>query len=49
MKKIIAVLLCATSAFAWPWSESGEKKQTAEDQARIKDSLQLEEADGVGL
>ncbi|OWU98745.1 MotA/TolQ/ExbB proton channel family protein [Fibrobacter sp. UWR2] len=42
MKKIIAVLLCATSAFAWPWS-SGEKKSTAEDQARIKDSLQMEE------
>ena len=43
MRKIIAVLLCATSAFAWPWSESGEKKQTAEDQARIKDSLQTVE------
>ena len=42
MKKIIAVLLCATSAFAWPWS-SGEKKPSAEDQARIKDSLQMEE------
>ena len=42
MKKIIAVLLCATSAFAWPWS-SGEKKPTADDQARIKDSLQMEE------
>ena len=41
MKKIIAVLLCATSAFAWPWS-SGEKKPSAEDQARIKDSLQME-------
>ena len=42
MKKIIAILLCATSAFAWPWS-SGEKKQSAEDQERIKDSLQTEE------
>ena len=43
MRKLIAVLLCATSAFAWPWSDSGEKKATPEDQARIKDSLQLEE------
>lgn len=42
MKKIIAVLLLATSAFAWPWS-NGDKKQSAEDQERIKDSLQLEE------
>ena len=42
MKKIIAVLLLASSAFAWPWS-SGEKKSNAEDQARIKDSLQMEE------
>lgn len=36
------LLLCASSAFAWPWS-NGDKKQTAEDQERIKDSLQLEE------
>ena len=35
--------LSVTSAFAWPWSGSGEKKVSAEDQARIKDSLQLEE------
>ena len=35
--------LSVTSAFAWPWSNSGEKKASAEDQARIKDSLQLEE------
>ncbi len=35
--------LSVTSAFAWPWSNSGEKKVSAEDQARIKDSLQLEE------
>ena len=39
----IAVLLLATSAFAWPWSGSGESKASVEDQARIKDSLQLEE------
>ena len=39
----VALLLCASSAFAWPWSGSGEKKVSAEDQARIKDSLQLEE------
>ena len=39
----IAIMLSlATSAFAWPWS-NGEKTQTAEDQARIKDSLQMEE------
>ena len=37
------VLSLATSAFAWPWSGSGEKKVSAEDQARIKDSLQTEE------
>ena len=36
-------LFFAVSAFAWPWSDSGEKKQTAEDQARIKDSLQTVE------
>ena len=35
-------LFFAVSAFAWPWS-NGEKKQSAEDQERIKDSLQLEE------
>ena len=39
----VALLLCASSAFAWPWSGSGESKATAEDQARIKDSLQTEE------
>lgn len=39
---LFAFLLLASSAFAWPWS-SGEKKSTAEDQARIKDSLQMEE------
>jgi biopolymer transport protein ExbB len=38
-----AVFFMTSSAFAWPWSESGEKKQTAEDQARIKDSLQTVE------
>ena len=38
----IIILSLATSAFAWPWS-NGDKKQTAEDQERIKDSLQLEE------
>lgn len=42
MRKIIAVLMLATSAFAWPWS-SDEKKKSPEDEARIKDSLQLEE------
>ena len=40
---LFALLLLATSAFAWPWSDSGEKKQSAEDQARIKDSLQTVE------
>ena len=39
---VAVVCLLASSAFAWPWS-SGEKKQSAEDQERIKDSLQLEE------
>lgn len=42
MKKSVILLFLATSAFAWPWS-SGEKKASAEDQARIKDSLQMEE------
>ena len=37
------LFLSASSAFAWPWSGSGEKKVSAEDQARIKDSLQMEE------
>ena len=37
------LLLSASSAFAWPWSGSGEKKASPEDQARIKDSLQMEE------
>ena len=37
------LFLSASSAFAWPWSNSGEKKVSAEDQARIKDSLQMEE------
>ena len=37
------LFLSATSAFAWPWSGSGEKKASPEDQARIKDSLQMEE------
>ena len=37
------LFLSATSAFAWPWSGSGESKPSAEDQARIKDSLQTEE------
>ena len=40
---LFAFLLLASSAFAWPWSDSGEKKQSAEDQARIKDSLQTVE------
>ncbi|MBR6448942.1 MAG: MotA/TolQ/ExbB proton channel family protein [Fibrobacter sp.] len=31
------ILLLASSAFAWPWSSNKEK--SAEDQARIKDSL----------
>ena len=39
---VFALLFLASSAFAWPWS-SKEKKPTAEDQERIKDSLQLEE------
>lgn len=38
----LITLFLASTAFAWPWS-SGEKKPTAEDQARIKDSLQMEE------
>ena len=38
----LVTLLLASSAFAWPWS-SKEKTPTAEDQERIKDSLQLEE------
>ena len=42
MKKSVILLFLATSAFAWPWSSS-EKKASAEDQARIKDSLQMEE------
>ena len=41
MKKSVILLFLATSAFAWPWSSS-EKKASAEDQARIKDSLQME-------
>ena len=40
---LCALMISATSAFAWPWSNSGETKSTAEDQARIKDSLQTEE------
>lgn len=40
---VALTFLLATSAFAWPWSGSDEKKSTEEDQARIKDSLQLEE------
>ena len=43
MNVAFVLLLCASSAFAWPWSGSGEKKVSAEDQARIKDSLQMEE------
>ena len=43
MNVAFVLLLCASSAFAWPWSNSGEKKVSAEDQARIKDSLQMEE------
>jgi len=39
---LFVLLFCAVSAFAWPWS-NGEKKPSAEDQERIKDSLQLEE------
>jgi biopolymer transport protein ExbB len=42
MKMSLVLVLLASSAFAWPWS-SKEKKPTAEDQERIKDSLQLEE------
>lgn len=42
----LITLFLASSAFAWPWS-SGEKKSTAEDQARIKDSLQMEEVRGL--
>ena len=38
----LITLFLASSAFAWPWS-NGDKKQSAEDQERIKDSLQLEE------
>ena len=34
---VSVVLLFASSAFAWPWSNDGKKK--AEDEARIKDSL----------
>ena len=40
---LCALLLFASSAFAWPWSSNGESKASAEDQARIKDSLQIEE------
>jgi biopolymer transport protein ExbB len=40
---LCALMISATSAFAWPWSGSGESKPSAEDQARIKDSLQTEE------
>ena len=39
---VALVFLFSVSAFAWPWS-SGEKKASPEDQARIRDSLQLEE------
>ena len=42
----LITLFLASSAFAWPWS-SGEKKSNAEDQARIKDSLQMEEVRGL--
>ena len=39
---VAVIFLFASSAFAWPWS-SGEKKASPEDEARLKDSLQLEE------
>ena len=39
---VALIFALASSSFAWPWS-SGEKKQSAEDQTRIKDSLQMEE------
>ena len=43
IRAFLVLLFMAVSAFAWPWSDSGEKKQSAEDQARIKDSLQTVE------
>ena len=43
VQSLAFVLLLASSAFAWPWSGSGESKPSAEDQARIRDSLQTEE------
>ena len=39
---LFVVLLSASSAFAWPWS-SKEVSASPEDQARIKDSLEMEE------
>ena len=40
---LFAVLLSASSAFAWPWSSKDGAAPTAEDQARIKDSLEMEQ------
>ena len=36
VKYLVIVLMLASSAFAWPWSSD---KKSAEDEARIKDSL----------
>lgn len=36
VKFLVVILLLASSAFAWPWSSD---KKSAEDEARIKDSL----------
>ena len=35
-----AVFFMANSAFAWPWSSTEQGKPSAEDEARIKDSLE---------
>ena len=40
---VALIFAFASSAFAWPWSSNGESKASAEDQARIKDSLQTVE------
>ena len=36
VKFLAVILMLASSAFAWPWSSD---KKSAEDEARIKDSL----------
>ena len=37
LQSTAVILMLASSAFAWPWSNDGKK--SAEDEARIKDSL----------